>query len=92
MRAAQNLQVQKIRKPVIVVIGRRAGDVAEDILALRRLANLDEVIVAFVGEDILAELEHGSFPLGAATIVAACGIEHCLDDRLVAGTTADIAA
>src|ERR1019366_2722001 len=31
-------------------------------------------------------------PLGAATALAACGIEHRIDDRLVAGATTNIAA
>jgi hypothetical protein len=44
---------------MIVVIGRGASDVPEHILPLRRLADLVQVIVAFVGEDVLAEFQHG---------------------------------
>ena len=62
MRAAQNFQMQQIGEAVIVVVGRRAGDVAKDVLALRRLADLDEIIVAFVGENIFAEFEHSRCP------------------------------
>ena len=32
---------------------------AEHVLALRALADLLEVVVALVGEQVLAELEHG---------------------------------
>ena len=39
---------------------------AEDVLALRRLADLDQVVVALVGEDLLAELHHRLLRQGAA--------------------------
>lgn len=58
VRAAQDLQVQQIGEPVIVVEGRGPGDVPEDVLALRRLADLLQVIVAFVGENVFAEFQH----------------------------------
>ena len=32
----------------------------EHVLPLRRLANLPQVVVALVGENVLAKLEHGS--------------------------------
>jgi hypothetical protein len=59
VRAAQNFQMEKIREAMIVVIGRRAGDVAENILALRRLADFLEVVVTFIGENVFAQFEHG---------------------------------
>ena len=33
---------------------------AEHVLALRRFADLVEIVVALVGENVLAEFEHGS--------------------------------
>ena len=38
---------------------------AEHVLALRRLADLLEIVVALVGEDVLAKFEHGRTPSGA---------------------------
>jgi len=60
VRAAQYFQVQHALQPVIVEIGGRPGDVAEHVLALRALADLVEIVVAFVGEDVLAQFQHGS--------------------------------
>ena len=59
MRATQDFQVQQVGEPVIVVIGRRAGDVPEHVLPLGRLADFVQVIVALVGENIFAEFQHG---------------------------------
>ena len=59
VRAAQNFQMQKIAEAVIVVIRRRAGDMAEHVLARRRLADFMQIVVAFVGEDVFAEFQHG---------------------------------
>ena len=60
VRAAQELQMQQVAEAVIVVVGRSSGDVAEHVLPLRRLADLFQVVVAFVGENVLAQFEHGS--------------------------------
>ena len=62
VRAAQHLEVQEACDLVVVEVGGRAGDVAEHVLALRRLADLVEIVVALVGEVFLAELQHGSLP------------------------------
>ena len=51
--------MQQIGEAVIVVIRRGAGDVPEDVLALRRLADFLQVVVAFVGENVFAEFQHG---------------------------------
>ena len=59
VRAAQDFQVQQIGEAVIVVIRRRAGDVAQNVLALRRLADFVQIVVALVGEDVFAEFQHG---------------------------------
>ena len=59
VRAAQHLQMQEIAEAVVVVIGRGAGDVPEHVLALCRLADFLEIVVAFVGEDVFAQFEHG---------------------------------
>ncbi len=58
MRAAQNLQVQQAGELVVVEKGRRAGDVADHVLALGRLADFLEIVVALVGENLLAQLQH----------------------------------
>ncbi len=58
VRAAQDFQVQQIRETVIVVIGRGASDVAENVLTRCRLADLDQVVVAFVSENVFAEFQH----------------------------------
>ena len=52
--------MQQVGEAVIVIIGRSSGDVAEHVLPLRRLADLVQVVVAFVGENVLAQFEHGS--------------------------------
>jgi hypothetical protein len=59
VRAAQDFQVQQVGEPVIVVIRRRAGDMAEHVLPLGRLADFFQIIVALVGENVFAEFEHG---------------------------------
>ena len=59
VRAAQDFQMQQIAEAMIVVIGRRTGDVPEHVLPLRRLADLVQIVVAFVGEDVLAKFQHG---------------------------------
>ena len=84
--------MQQVGEAMIVIIGRGTGDVAEHVLPLRRLADLLQIVVAFVGENVLAKFQHGVCPSGAAAAVAAGGVEHRLDDRLIAGAAADIAA
>ena len=59
VRAAQDFKVQKVGEPVVVVIRRGPGDMAEHVLPLRRLADFLEVIVALVGENVFAEFQHG---------------------------------
>jgi hypothetical protein len=46
--------MQQIGEAVIVVVGRGPGDVPEDVLALRRLPDLLEIVVTLVGENVLA--------------------------------------
>ena len=60
VRAAQHLQVQHALHLVVVEIGGRAGDVPQHVLALRALADLVQVVVALVGEDVLAQFQHGA--------------------------------
>ena len=60
VRTAQDFQMQQIGEAMIVVVGRRTGDMPEHILPLRRLADLVQIVVAFVGEDVLAKFEHGA--------------------------------
>ena len=62
--AAQNLEMQHALQLVVVEIGRGRGDVAEHVLTLGRLADLLEIVVALVGENVLAKFKHGS-PLQA---------------------------
>ena len=58
MRAAQHLQVQQPLELVVVEKGRGAGDMADHVLALRRLADLLEIVVALVGKDLFAQFQH----------------------------------
>ena len=51
--------MQQVGEPVIVVIGRGAGDVPEHVLPLRRLTDFLQVVVALVGENVFAEFQHG---------------------------------
>ncbi len=59
VRAAQDLEVQQSGHLVIVEELGRGGDVAKHVLALSALADFPEVVVALVGEQVLAEFEHG---------------------------------
>jgi hypothetical protein len=45
---------------VVVEINRRPSDMAEHILALGALADLVEIVVTFVGENVLAQFQHGA--------------------------------
>ncbi|KRQ06999.1 hypothetical protein AOQ73_12645 [Bradyrhizobium pachyrhizi] len=63
MRAADHLQMQHALQLVVIEIGRGAGHMAEHVLALRALADLFQIVVALVGEDILAQFQHGTVPL-----------------------------
>ena len=62
MRAPQHLEMQHPLELVVVEEGRGRGDMAEHVLPLRRLADLLEIVVALVGEDVLAQLQHRSCP------------------------------
>ena len=58
LRRADHLQMQHALKLVVVEIARRARDMAEHVLALRALADLLEIVVALVGENVLAQFQH----------------------------------
>ena len=58
MRRANDLQMQQAFKTVIVEEAGAAGDMPEHVLALLALADHVEIIVALVGEQILAKLKH----------------------------------
>src|SRR5882757_4791420 len=60
MRTAQHLQMQHALQPVVVEINGGAGDVAEHVLALGALADLLEVVVTLVGENVFAQFQHGA--------------------------------
>ena len=60
VRAAQDLEMQHPLQLVVVEINGGRRDMTEHVLALRRLANLLKVVIALVGENILAKLKHGS--------------------------------
>ena len=62
MRAAQHLQMQQALEGMVVEIARAAGDVAQHVLALARLADLVEAVVALVLEVLFPKLEHGPAP------------------------------
>ncbi len=63
VRAADAAEVEQAVEGVVVVVGRAAGDVAEDVLPADALADHLEVVVALVGEEVLAELDtHGRGP------------------------------
>ena len=72
VRAAQYLEMQHALQLVVVEIGRGARDMAEHVLALRALSDLFQIIVALVGEDVLAQFQHGrSLQARARPLVAA---------------------
>jgi hypothetical protein len=56
--AAQAFQMQHAVEAVIVEERRARGDMAQNVLAPRRLADLVEIVVALVGEQVLAEFHH----------------------------------
>ncbi len=45
---------------VVVEISGGTGDVTEHVLALGALADLLEIVVALVGENVLAQFQHGT--------------------------------
>ena len=59
MRAADDFQMQHALQLVVVEIGRGARDMAEHVLPLRSLADFLQIVVALVGEDVLAQFQHG---------------------------------
>ena len=59
VRAAQYLEMQHTLQLVVVEIGRGARDMPEHVLALGALADLFQIVVALVGEDVLAQFQHG---------------------------------
>ena len=61
MCAPQHLQMQHALQFVVVEIGRRARDMSEHVLPLRAFSDFLQIVVALVGEDILAQFQHGGF-------------------------------
>ena len=66
MRTAQHLQMQQALESMVIEIARAAGDVAQHVLALARLADLVEAVVALVLEVLFPKFEHGPAPRLAA--------------------------
>ena len=60
MEAAQHLEVQHALQLMIVEISRGRSDMAQHVLSLRRLANLFEIVITLVGENVLAQFKHKS--------------------------------
>ncbi len=60
VRAAQHLQMQHALQFVVVEIGGRAGDMTEHVLALCAFADLLEIVVTLVGENVFAQFQHGA--------------------------------
>ena len=60
VRAADHLQMQHALQLVVVEIGRGARDMPEHVLPLRALADFLQIVVALVGEDVLAQFQHGN--------------------------------
>ena len=58
MRRTQHLQVQQAGELVVVEERGCAGDMADHVLALGRLADLFQVVVALVGEIFFAQFQH----------------------------------
>ena len=52
--------MQQAFERMVVVIGRPARDMADHVLPLRRLANLLEIVIALVGENVFAQFKHKS--------------------------------
>ena len=55
MRAADDLQVEQSLEGVVVEERRTPGDMAGHVLPLQALADDVEIVVALVGEDVLAD-------------------------------------
>ena len=60
--AAHAAHVEQALEQVVVEEGRAARHVAQDVLALGRLADFMQRVVALVGEELLAELDHARAP------------------------------
>jgi len=74
MRAAHAADMQEAFEQVIIEIGRAARDVTENILSAGRLADLVEIVVTLVGEELLAELNHaGLLMLAVARMASMMG-------------------
>jgi hypothetical protein len=64
MRRAHTTHVRQTFELVVVIEGRPARDVADNVLTASRLADLVEIVVALVGEELLSELHHRTFGQG----------------------------
>ena len=64
---------------------------AEHVLPLSRLANLLEIVVALVGENVFAQFKHKSPFQARRSAPPRGGGENGVDDRLIAGAPADVA-
>ena len=62
MRAAHNLQVEQSLEGVIIEEARTPRDMAWHILALNALADDVEIVIALIGEEVLADIEHRVLP------------------------------
>jgi hypothetical protein len=76
---AHAAQVQEPVEEVVVEKRRTARDMAHDVLPARGLADLVQVVVPLVGEEVLAELDHA-------------GLRHVGHARTLPSATARIAA
>jgi 16S rRNA A1518/A1519 N6-dimethyltransferase RsmA/KsgA/DIM1 with predicted DNA glycosylase/AP lyase activity len=54
------LQMQHALQLVVVEIGGGAGDMTQHVLALGAFADLLEIVVTLVGENVLAQFQHGA--------------------------------
>jgi hypothetical protein len=79
VRRTDAAQMQEAVEQVVVEERRPAGDMAHDVLPACGLADLVEVVVALVGEEVLAELDHA-------------GLRHLGHARTLPSATARIAA
>ena len=71
---AHAAHVEQALEQVVVEEGRAARHVAQDVLAPRRLADFIQRVVALVGEELLAKLDHArALPRAAARTASMIG-------------------
>ena len=94
VRTAYAADLQQAFKQMIIEVRRAAGHMTQRILALGALADLVEIVIAFIGEQLFAEFHaHGCYASlrAAPSGTALRGIQNGFDNGFIAGAPAYIA-